>query len=135
MSRFTARCSCGAIRCAIDAPLDMVVNCHCTDCRRMNGSAFSSMVVAPANAVEVTEGASGLATYALTEAATKHFCTRCGTPLFNTNSRFPAMKMIYLGVIDGHERLAPSFNAYCRSKLGWVDRIPELTSFAATPGG
>jgi hypothetical protein len=25
------------------------------------------------------------------------------------------------------------FDAFCRSKLGWVDRIPELRSYAATP--
>ena len=134
MARFSASCSCGAVRCEIDHELETVVNCHCTDCRKMSGCAFSSMVVSPASATEVTQGRELLGSYALTEAATKYFCTRCGTPLFNLNTRLPGMRMFYLGAIDQHEKLTPSLNVFCRSKLGWVDRIPELESYADVPG-
>jgi hypothetical protein len=130
---FSMSCSCGAIRCAVAHPLETVVNCHCTDCRKMSGCAFSSMVISPASATQLTGGEELLGAYALSDAATKYFCTRCGTPLFNTNSRHPGLRMLYLGAVDQHEQLTPSFNAFCRSKLGWVDRIPELTSYAATP--
>jgi len=99
----------------------------------MSGCAFSSMVVTPASAAEVTLGRELLSAYALSEATTKHFCTRCGTPLFNVNARYPGVTMFYLGAIDQHEKLTPSFNAFCRSKLGWVDHVAELTSFATTP--
>lgn len=133
MSRFSASCSCGAVRCAIDCELETVVNCHCTDCRKMSGCAFSSMVVSPASATEVTRGEELLSPYALSEATTKYFCKRCGSPLFNVNTRYRGLRMLYLGTIDQHETLTPSFNAFCRSKLGWVDRIPELRSYAATP--
>lgn len=133
MSRFSASCSCGAVRCAIDCELETVVNCHCTDCRKMSGCAFSSMVVSPASATEVTRGEELLSPYALSEATTKYFCKRCGSPLFNVNTRYPGLRMLYLGTIDQHETLTPSFNAFCRSKLGWVDRISELRSYAATP--
>jgi hypothetical protein len=133
MSRYSASCSCGAVRCGIDGELETVVNCHCTDCRKMSGCAFSSMVVSPAGATEVTRGEELLGAYALSDATTKYFCTRCGTPLFNLSTRYPGLRMLYLGTIDQHERLTPSFNAYCRSKLGWVDHMPELRSYATTP--
>jgi len=131
---FTLSCSCGAIRGTVAGPLDTVVNCHCSDCRKMSGCAFSSMVVSPEAATTLTQGRELLGAYALTEATTKYFCSRCGTPLYNVNGRYAGLRMLYLGAIDGHERLAPAFNAFCRSKLGWVDRIDELTSYAATPG-
>jgi len=134
MARFTARCSCDAVRCTIDHDIQTVVNCHCTDCRRMSGCAFSSIVVTPAVAVEIAQGVEILRAYALSPAVTKHFCSRCGTAVFNTNTRLPGLQMFYLGTIDGHEALAPSLNVYCRSKLAWVDRIAELESHAAVPG-
>jgi hypothetical protein len=134
MARFSARCSCGAVRCAIDHDIGMVVSCHCTVCREMSGSAFSSMVPTPAASIAIESGAESLSRYALSEVVTKHFCAHCGTPLFNTNTRMPGMHMFFLGTIDGHAALAPAMNVYCRSKLGWVDRVAELPSHAALPG-
>jgi len=130
---FTLSCSCGAIRCAVAHPLETVVNCHCTDCRKMSGCAFSSMVISPEAATTITQGRELLGAYALTDATKKYFCTRCGTPMFNINARYAGLRMLYLGAIDQHERLTPAFNAFCRSKLAWVDHLPELTSYAATP--
>jgi hypothetical protein len=135
MARYSSTCSCGAVQCEIDCELETIVNCHCTDCRKMSGGAFSTMVLSPESAGRVARGAEAIGRYALSEAVTKHFCTRCGSPLFNTNARLPGLRMLYLGTIDQHERLAPSLNVYCRSKLGWVDRMAELPSHASVPGG
>lgn len=133
MARYSCSCSCGAIRCEIDHDLETVVNCHCTDCRKMNGSAFSSMVVSPESKGDITHGREHLGAYALSEAVTKHFCTRCGSPLFNLNTRLPGFRMLYLGAIDQHVDLVPSFNVFCRSQLGWVDRLADLKSYAGAP--
>ncbi len=101
----------------------------------MSGSAFSSMVVLPAASVAIETGGECLSRYALSDAVTKHFCARCGTPLFNTNTRLPGMQMHYLGTIEGHAALAPSLNVYCRSKLDWVDGLAGLPAHDAVPGG
>jgi hypothetical protein len=100
----------------------------------MNGSAFSSMVVSPETSGEITQGKELLGAYALSDAVTKHFCTRCGSPMFNLNTRLPGFRMLYLGSIDQHVDLAPSFNVFCRSRLGWVDHLADLKSYAGAPG-
>jgi hypothetical protein len=95
----------------------------------MNGSAFSSMVVSPTSAVETSDVDQRLSKYALSEAVTKHFCSRCGTPMFNSNARLPGLSMFFLGAIDQHQDLTPAFNVFCRSKLSWVEQLSQLRSF------
>ena len=38
----TGSCLCGGVRYEIDGELGAVTNCHCSLCRKMSGSAFSS---------------------------------------------------------------------------------------------
>jgi hypothetical protein len=96
----------------------------------MNGSAFSSYAVIPYSALKV-EGTSDLGAYAVTQRAIKHYCSRCGTPLFNLNSKYAGACMLYLGAITGSERYSPATNVYCESMLSWLERVTSLESFQA----
>ena len=112
-------CSCGSIRYHANADLRRVVNCHCNMCRKMNGSAFSSYAVVPRKLLMLS-GEDNLAAYQVTAAARRHFCKKCGTPLFNTNEKFPGACMIYVGTLDDGASHRPTINVYSESMLGWV---------------
>jgi hypothetical protein len=94
----------------------------------MNGSAFSSYAVIPYNALEVL-GGSDLGAYSVTARATKHYCRRCGTPLFNLNSKYAGACMLYLGAIEGSEEHSPALNVYCESMLSWLEGVTSLEGF------
>jgi hypothetical protein len=125
-STVSGACSCGAVRYHANADLRRVLNCHCNLCRRMNGSAFSSYAVIPRKLL-VLSGDEHLAAYQVTEAARKHFCRTCGTPLFNTNAKYPGACMIYLGSLAGGANPPPSINIFCESMLGWIENVGHLT--------
>src|SRR5262247_2470241 len=93
-------CLCGAVKYLAATDVRRVVNCHCGLCRRMNGSAFSSYAVVPFEALEVV-GGSDLGVYAVTDRAAKHYCSRCGTPLYNLNAKYAGACMLYLGAVEG----------------------------------
>ena len=125
-------CACGKVTYRCADPVQ-IVNCHCTLCRSINGVAFSSYVVAMADAVEFS-GQANLSTYVATEASTKHFCSACGTPVYNSNpSGYPGMFMIYLGTVAKAASLVPRINIFCRSKLDWVDTLSEQHCFSGAP--
>ena len=124
-SGLTGACSCGSVKYRADADLRRIVNCHCNMCRQMNGSAFSSYAVIPRKFL-VLSGDDNVAEYQVTEAARKHFCRKCGTPLFNTNEKYPGACMVYLGTLAGNERHLPSLNVFCESMLGWVENIGSI---------
>jgi hypothetical protein len=91
----------------------------------MNGSAFSSYAVIPRKFL-VVSGDENLAGYQVTVPARKHFCSKCGTPIFNTNEKYPGACMIYLGTLDGSGSHLPSLNIFSESMLGWVDTIGSM---------
>jgi hypothetical protein len=125
MSHLVGSCSCGSVRLTADADARRIVNCHCNTCRRMNGSAFSSYVVIPHKALAVV-GAAHLATYEVGPGARKHYCSKCGTPLFNIVNRYSGACMIYLGAIEPPPAGVPSLNVYCESMLAWVERVGSI---------
>jgi len=127
-------CHCGAVRYRLAGDPVSVVNCHCRLCRGLSGSAFTSYVVVRDSdlSLELSEG--GLSSYQATEAATKHFCSHCGTPMFNTNpTKYPSLRMVYLGTVAAPEKLVPRVNVFCEGKLPWVDSVSSLKSFDAAP--
>jgi hypothetical protein len=119
-------CSCGSVKFQAAADLRRLVNCHCNMCRKMNGSAFSSYAVIPHKGLALS-GEENVAEYQVTEGAKKHFCKKCGTPLFNTNVKYPGVCMLYLGSLEGSAIHAPSVNVFCESMLGWVEHIGSMT--------
>ena len=125
-AHLSGSCCCGTIRYHVDSHPRHIVNCHCNLCRTMNGSAFSSYVVIPHNALTVS-GEEHAAHYPVTEGARKHFCRNCGTPLFNVNNRYPGVCMLYLGTLADGVRHIPSVNLYCDSMLAWVPDIGSAT--------
>jgi hypothetical protein len=96
----------------------------------MNGSAFSSYAVIPFKALEVV-GGTDLGAHAVTQRATKHFCVKCGTPIFNLNSKYAGACMLYLGTIEGSEQYSPSLNVFCENMLSWVESVASIEGLQA----
>src|SRR4051812_4599865 len=97
-------CKCGNINYITSDPLQ-VVNCHCNLCRSINGSAFTSYVVTRLPEFKLTSGSDALNSYTATDHAVKHFCSICGTPIYNINpERYPGLAMIYLGTLEQHDQ-------------------------------
>jgi hypothetical protein len=130
MRSVSGSCLCGVVKYRATTDVRRVVNCHCGLCRRMNGSAFSSYAVIPFEALEIF-GGTDLGTYAVTQRATKHFCSKCGTPIFNLNSKYPGACMLYLGAIEGSTEYSPSLNVYCESMLSWLESVTSIEGFRA----
>ncbi len=128
-TKHSGSCSCGAVRFKVDGGIKNVANCHCNRCRRINGSAFSTYAVVHRDNLQILQGDDKLSTYAISERAAKKFCSRCGSPLFNTNSLYPDYRMIYLGAFDRGADLKPRINVYCSSMLDWVPGVSDLPSF------
>ncbi|KQQ86600.1 GFA family protein [Massilia sp. Leaf139] len=134
MEASSGGCTCGQIQYSIGGPALQLVACHCGMCRRMTGAPFSSYLVVKEAQFDVTAADDSLASYAVTERATRHFCRRCGTPVFNTNPHtYTGLVMLYLGTVQGHETLVPGVAIFCEDKLPWVSLPEAAKPFAAAP--
>ncbi|MEO8673572.1 MAG: GFA family protein [Tahibacter sp.] len=125
-------CACGSVTFRAGDALQFV-NCHCTLCRGLNGSAFSSYVVVREDSF-VVAGSDALCSHTVTDRTTKFFCGKCGTPICNANpTTYPGLRMLYLGTLANASELRPGMNIFCSSKLDWVDSMASLHGFAEAP--
>lgn len=123
-------CLCGAIRFAITQPIAPATYCHCTDCRKMTGSAFGVSFPANLKDLRLLSGTPGL--YTTTSQGgteiTRNFCRDCGSPLFTTSERHPGRVFIKAGALDDPEGIEPGLEIWRASKVSWATIPPDIES-------
>ncbi len=123
--RLTGRCTCGAVHYRLDRWPMFTHCCHCTQCQRLNGSAFALNTIIENEAIEVLAG-DVVATPGPSESGRPHDiyrCRVCLTPLWGDYGRRPNYRFVRVGTLDEPSRLPPDVHVFTRSKLDWV-RIP-----------
>lgn len=126
-------CLCGAIRYRITgAPLISAV-CHCRNCQRQGGSAFSVVCAVTDDNFQhsgemrifVDRGESGLPVQ-------RHFCPTCGSPIVSIAEALPGLTIVKAGTLDEPDFVQPTQEAYCRDAWASIPRLPETECFATT---
>jgi hypothetical protein len=125
----TGSCCCEAVQYRITSDITMAVNCHCNRCKKAGGGAFSSIAVVREKHLEFTSGEERLTTYQLGDNVAKHFCSLCGTSIFNRNRRYPGRCMVALGSLDNPAAIVPSVNVHCENQLRWVILDGKMENF------
>lgn len=125
----TGSCLCKSVQYTVTAPFRMAVNCHCNTCKKITGAAFEALALVEEERLEITRGKELLTTYRIGELAKKHFCSRCGTPIYNLHVKVPGQALIHIGSLDNPGAVTPSANIWCESMLPWVKSLGELKSF------
>ncbi|MEM7569127.1 MAG: GFA family protein [Pseudomonadota bacterium] len=130
----TGGCLCGQARYTVEAEPLMCGICHCKNCQRQAGSAFSILIGVPKAAV-VLEGT--LKTYVDTADSGKpvyrQFCPDCGSPLFSDVPDAPEMRFIKAGTLDDVSNLEPQVHFWCDSAQPWVQIDPNLPQTPKNP--
>lgn len=127
-------CGCGTVNYKINGPLKAVVNCHCTMCRKNNGTPFSTYCVVAQTDFDIFEGQENIATYEASGDVKKRACEKCGSPLYQSHQRYPDVFMIFHGSLTESSVVPPTFNIFCDNKLSWVEKLFEIKNFAQHAG-
>ena len=115
----TGGCQCGAVRYQVaDEPLRVGV-CHCTDCRRTSGSAFTLFAVWQRQAFN---SMSHVATY-----RGRSFCPTCGSRVFSLR---PDEAEIMVGSLDvAPSDLIPTYEIWTPRREAWLQGLPWADQF------
>ena len=84
----SGRCHCGAFQYELLQDEIVTMNCHCRNCRRANGGAFSTMTPIDTENFRVVAGAEVLQSFQ-TPTGFRFFCGKCGGRLFTRPDKFP----------------------------------------------
>lgn len=130
----TGGCMCGAIRFECAAEPLVSFNCHCRDCQKATGSAFTPAVIVPANSLRVTGQAKHHSVKADSGSTmTRSFCPQCGSRLFGQTSRRPEMIGILAGALDDPTRHRPTVEFWTSSAQPWDHMDPAIQKLPKNP--
>lgn len=120
---FEGGCLCGAVRLQIDAENARMVDCHCTDCRKIAGGGPSHLMGIAKASFSVTHGeATG---YTVTgesgKPVTRYFCRKCGSPLYSKPDAFPGFVFVKVGALDSDPGYKPALAVWTDSAPAWHD--------------
>ena len=129
---FLGGCACGAIRYECTAPPLRMVNCHCRDCQRASGSAYSASLIVAAAAVRLVRGECKKHDVVAESGniARREFCGVCGTPLFARTSARPDFMVVKAASLDDSSGFVPEADVCVESAQPSDHMNPGIPKFA-----
>jgi hypothetical protein len=123
MAQLDGRCLCGSVTYTCDGEAMTTLLCHCTDCQRQTGTAFSIVVGVERDSFHVR--GETLASFRTVgedthEAVHRTFCSACGSPIASLPDLTPDLAFIKAGTLDDTSWLEPEMEIWCRSAQPWV---------------
>ncbi len=109
------------------------VYCHCLSCRKASGAAFGANISVPIETFEILKGEASLKVFESSPGKMRHFCNRCGSPLFTLVGRNPAFARVRLGSIDSEFLQLPAAHIFMSQKALWDNPEVEIPSFTEWP--
>lgn len=132
----TGKCLCGAVKYTLSGKPLVTAVCHCKNCQRQAGSAFSIIVLAERKSVSI-EG--DLQTYQDTADSgsrlDRKFCPNCGSAMFSEQPEKPDTIIIKAGTLDDTSWLQPVAHVWCASAQPWVQISEKVAQFPGNAPG
>jgi hypothetical protein len=125
-------CLCSGVKYRITGQLFMAAYCHCSMCRKAQGSAFRPRALVRAEHFQWLQGKELITEYISSPAAHRTFCRNCGSPLIAYSDDYPAVFNIALGTLDDDPRVRPEAHWHVGSKAPWfeiTDGLPQHQEF------
>jgi hypothetical protein len=130
----TGGCLCGKVRYEFTAQPLFSGNCHCRDCQKSSGSAYTPAVFVAEPKVSIT----GEVKYYQSQADSgrriaRGFCPECGSQLFSKVEIMPDVIGVRAGTFDDPNAFEPKVDIYTDSAAHWDVMNPLLTKFPKSP--
>jgi hypothetical protein len=127
-------CLCGAVRYEATGHTVFSVNCHCRDCQRTSGGAYTPALLVPESSITI----SGEVTYYESTAdsgrkVSRGFCPKCGSQLFAKLEMLPDIIGIRAGTLDDPSLFNPGVDIFTSSAAHWDFMNPDIPKFQREP--
>ena len=135
MSKIKGGCLCGKVQYTSSAEPAMTAVCHCIDCQKQSGSAFSINIGLRADEINFTGELRMVETHGLESGKkiNRYFCPNCGSPLYSAPDVMPGMIFLKVGTLDDTSWVKPDINFWCSTAQPWVSIDGSLPQFPGNP--
>ncbi|MDH5444118.1 MAG: GFA family protein [Gammaproteobacteria bacterium] len=126
---YKGSCLCGKVRFSINGGIRNIVYCHCSQCRKAQGSAFATNGIVKADEFEFESGESELTGFLSGGDQTKYFCKHCGSPIMSKRTSIPDELRVRLGTIESDISERPQAHIFVTSKSNWEDISGDIPQY------
>lgn len=127
---YQGSCLCGAVKYEIDGELTNPAYCHCSRCRKANGSVFAANASVKESAFKLLQGAAELKSYSTPSGVHRIFCSVCGSPIYSKRDSGPGSLRLRLGALDTPLDQGPQVHIFVGSKAEWYEIHDDLPKHA-----
>lgn len=129
-----ATCRCGQLKAVCQGEPVRVSVCHCLECQKRTGSAFSAQARWPDDMVTLSGEISEWHRAADSgHKATYRFCPTCGATVSYVIEGWPGVIAIPLGAFADPQFPAPRFSVYEHRKHEWTTVLGENVEHSSDP--
>jgi hypothetical protein len=122
---------CGGVQFHIEGELEPIQICHCSQCRKAQGTPFATNTPVSAGAFHLVSGAQLLTSFESSPGKERVFCSKCGSPIYSKKDAIPGVFRIRAGLINEPLSTRPGAHSYTGSKANWWPINDEFPQFEA----
>ena len=126
-------CLCNSIQYEIHGELGPTMMCHCSKCRKANGSAFAVNSAVKTDEFHFVNGKEFVAEFESTPGVFRAFCKCCGTPLFSRRPSQPDILRLRIGSLDTPVDAKPIAHIFVGSKAVWDEIHDDIPQYDERP--
>jgi len=114
-------CLCGGVRYEYHGQIQEISMCHCSQCRKAQGSAFVAVSPIESARFRIVSGADLLKEFRAVPLKARVFCSNCGSPLYSARDDRPDVKRLRLGTVETPFECQNTYHIFTGSKASWHD--------------
>lgn len=122
-------CHCGALTFEAEVDPAQAAVCHCTDCQKMSGTAFRTVIRADEDNFTMLSGDPKIYIKTAESGAKRAmaFCENCGTQIYGTSvGDGPKIYGIRAGTVTQSAQLVPQHQIWTRSAQPWLGQLEDI---------
>jgi hypothetical protein len=116
---YQGQCLCGQIKFEITQPIEDIICCHCSECRRVQGTAFATNGNVKNKNFKFLTGENNLTEFKENDNKSRFFCSGCGAPVMAKLKNNPTYTRIRLGLITNDIQEKIDKHIFVTSKANW----------------
>lgn len=126
-------CLCGSITYTVNGTLGPLAFCHCTKCRKANGTAFLAAAQVDPDEFELHDPNGYLKAFESSAGVFRNFCSNCGSPLFSRRPGPPEVLRLRVGTLDTVLSQPLELHIFYADKAPWYAPDDAAPKFSQGP--
>ncbi len=126
---YRGKCLCAEVQIELTGAISEIIHCHCSLCRKNSGTAYATNGFINTAELKVTQGESLLTSFTTKPGRHRHFCSKCGSPVYSSNEDDPSRLRIRLGILDSDITERPLSHNFVTSKANWEELDADLPRY------